>query len=837
MNRVALRRLVLAVLFAGAAAYQARSGLLSARLALWPESAARAPVLLADLSDAVVHVRPEAEAAVRRRDRLLAVDGQAYDGRSVLERGILRHRPGETMRLGVSRDGVPGTAEVSLHRVEPAAGARLARSAMLVVGLLTPMAALLLGFGVAAVRPHDGRAWLLLLLMVSVSLVAAFNALDPAGMEGPLRPLAVAYGAGFGSSWPIWILLFGIYFPERLELDRRLPWLKWLIIAPIAAGAILQGTLSVLDSEDWRAGAALYARVAWVGRAPFLLGMLGVGLFFACMGYKAGTAQNPDSKRRLNLLLYGATLSLGPSFLLILGAFATGRVPFSETPPWLTLPAVMVMGFLPVTLAYVIVVHQAMDVRVVVRQGLQYALARRGVLVARIALSTGLILTAAFLAARPGTRRVTIVGLMGAAVFLVFLGQRAADLLLRWLDRRFFREAYDAEHVMGELAESVRTIVDPDRLLSTVNQRIADTLHVPRVAAFVRRNGSFAPAHALGPVPEPVAADDPLLAGLREGRPLRVKDGGAGRLREVRLLLPLAVKNRLLGFLALGERQAEAPYAPSDIRLLQSLAAQTALALENGQLTAQVARETALRARMDREVEIAREVQEGLFPQRRPEVPGLRYAGYCRPARGVGGDYYDVLELPGGLGVAVGDVSGKGIPAALLMACLQASLRAQALMAPAELGALMTRLNALLYDASPGNRYATLFYGHYDAASRRLAYVNAGHNEPVILRPDGSVARLPAGGPVVGLLPATAYEPGVVGLGPGDLLVGFTDGVSEAMNAADEEWGEESLIAALRGCAREEPDAVVKALMAGADRFAAGAPQHDDMTLIVLRAF
>src|SRR5215469_8625792 len=163
-------------------------------------------------------------------------------------------------------------------------------------------------------------------------------------------------------------------------------------------------------------------------------------------------------------------------------------------------------------------------------------------------------------------------------------------------------------------------------------------------------------------------------------------------------------------------------------------AAQTALAQEVARLTTAIGREMAQRERLNRELEIAREVQEHLFPQRLPRAPGLDYCGQCRPAREVGGDYYDFLELPEGrLGIAIGDVSGKGVGAALMMASLEASLRALASVVedPAE---LMERVSGLVYQASSAHRYATLFYGQYHPASRCLSYVNAGHNPPVVLR-------------------------------------------------------------------------------------------------------
>jgi phosphoserine phosphatase RsbU/P len=265
--------------------------------------------------------------------------------------------------------------------------------------------------------------------------------------------------------------------------------------------------------------------------------------------------------------------------------------------------------------------------------------------------------------------------------------------------------------------------------------------------------------------------------------------------------------------------------------------AQTALAQEVARLTTAIGRETAQRERLNREMEIAREVQEHLFPQRIPSVPGLDYCGRCRPAREVGGDYYDFLELPEGkLGIAIGDVSGKGVGAALMMASLEASLRALASVVnePAE---LMNRVNGLVGQASASNRFATLFYAQYDPQSRELCYVNAGHNAPAILRnSSGSyqVLRLETGGPVVGLLPHR-YEQGVFSHEVGDLIVLFTDGVSESMNAHYEEWGEDRLIELAKASHGLPALEAMTRILTAADAFAAGVPQHDDMTLVVLR--
>ena len=227
------------------------------------------------------------------------------------------------------------------------------------------------------------------------------------------------------------------------------------------------------------------------------------------------------------------------------------------------------------------------------------------------------------------------------------------------------------------------------------------------------------------------------------------------------LLLGLPGSKQLMGVIALGAKRSEEPYTPSDLRLLQTVAVQTGLALEVSELAESLAEEAAQRARINRELEIAHEVQQRLFPQRMPAVPGISLAGACRPAQGVGGDYYDAFELPDGrLGLAIGDVSGKGISAALLMASLRACLRTMTVVASMNLAKLMEKMNQLVYESSAVNRYATFFFAVYDPSSRLLCYVNAGHNPPALIRNSmgESPMRLEAGGSVVGLLPGMQYE-------------------------------------------------------------------------------
>lgn len=237
---------------------------------------------------------------------------------------------------------------------------------------------------------------------------------------------------------------------------------------------------------------------------------------------------------------------------------------------------------------------------------------------------------------------------------------------------------------------------------------------------------------------------------------------------------------------------------------------------------------------LERELEIAREVQRELLPRSVPEIEGLQLAGVCLPAIGVGGDYYDFLPLDERrLALVIADVSGKGIPAALLMASLQASVRSLFRPVP-DPGELNSRLNESLFRASSAARYATLFLGFYDNESRTLRYSNAGHHPPLLLRGE-EVTRLDEGGLPVGMFGGGIYGQGSCRLEKDDLLALFTDGVVETPNGAGEEFGERRLIELLRGNSDRELDGLVKTVLDELDTWSGGAAAFDDVTLVLAR--
>jgi serine phosphatase RsbU (regulator of sigma subunit) len=239
--------------------------------------------------------------------------------------------------------------------------------------------------------------------------------------------------------------------------------------------------------------------------------------------------------------------------------------------------------------------------------------------------------------------------------------------------------------------------------------------------------------------------------------------------------------------------------------------------------------------RAAQELEIAKQVQARLFPQIRPELRTVEYAGMCLQARQVGGDYFDFLNLgPQRLGLIVGDVSGKGIAAALLMANLQASLRSQSAIAFDDPEALLRSVNRLFYDNTSDNAYASLLFAEYDDATRRLRYANCGHLSGLLLRGAGNVEQLESTSTLLGLFKEWDCSMREQELAPGDVLVLYTDGVTEASNQQGQEFGERCLIESLRQHRELSCQGLLTAIVDGVQRFSPH-EQHDDITAIVAK--
>jgi serine phosphatase RsbU (regulator of sigma subunit) len=412
------------------------------------------------------------------------------------------------------------------------------------------------------------------------------------------------------------------------------------------------------------------------------------------------------------------------------------------------------------------------------------------------------------------------------AVLISMCGQlrvESAALLAR-------REGPDADYgclvAVGALAEATPAVV-------------ADGFLITRLRAYPR--------------PLPFAPNElAALAGWAAAhRPDRLEEIRALAAAGVRLAVPLRTRREILGVLLLGQSfDSRAPaqgkpqrrgFSAHEKQALRVVADQFALMIENARLTDRVVEQETLR----RDIALASDVQRRLLPDAPPRAACADFAASSVPARRIGGDYYDFVELgDGGIAIALADVSGKGVAAALIMSVVQASLRiisSESNVAPPR---LVARMNEFLYRSTPASKYATFFYAQLDERRRQLRYVNAGHNPPYLFRagrrsPAGAassdIEQLSVGGTVVGMFPEMGYEEATVELCPGDVLLAFTDGVPEAHNPENDEFGEERLQQLLRQAAHLPAGEIGARISAGMRDWIRDAEQYDDLTFIVMK--
>jgi len=831
---------------------------------------------------------------LRIGDEVLAINGQPIKQASdVIE--IFHHLdPGTPYTVVIGRGGFAFETTLTSHPI-PLAFLIVNGVASLVI----PNIFLLTGLIVFLLKPDDKQA-LLLALMFGMFTAAIF-ALDPAyaGESAPMVAVMLAVHLASLFLWPVFFHFFQI-FPEPSPLARRVPRLEvYLYLPQLLTIFPYWGMLNIVRAfapED--APAFVYPAFTYI-TIVVMIGYITAGLLSLLTNYRqAGRA----SKRKMRVVVAGSIAGFFPMFLtIVLFILFDLRRTNPTLGQWLGVTALFAFPLFPLSFAYAIVRHQVIPVRLILRRGVRYLLVSRGFIIIQAVVVFAVLsflLTGRRLAAIDSLgERADIVVTMAATALaiagLTFLNQRVMPMI----DRRFFRESYDAQQVLSELGMEMRRVSTVQQLLERAVAKIQDALHVENVTIFLRdqetgdytcaissrlnadgvitshRDASLvlspdgALVQRLSRIAHPLPVDfdryqpwtQSVLSTELAMNDLRKRENATLRRIRSALLLPVATKDQLLGIVSLGPRLGDLPFSREDRHLLMAVALQMALAIQNAELVQEIAIEERLR----HELAIATTVQQRLFPESPPEMASLELSGVCYPARGVGGDYYDFIVLDEGkVGIAVADVAGKGISAALLMCTVQASLRSQAQTINGNLTELVSSMNRLLHVSTDAASYATFFYAQFDERTGLLTYVNAGHNPPMLvrasrgvkaqgvgfapgahgvlegLRDEGGLADvtlLTKGGPIIGAFNNCVYEQETIQMESGDLLVAYTDGVTEARNADDQEFGEANLQQIINCSAHVPAQQLSERIVESVREWCGDVPPHDDLTLVVMR--
>lgn len=390
-----------------------------------------------------------------------------------------------------------------------------------------------------------------------------------------------------------------------------------------------------------------------------------------------------------------------------------------------------------------------------------------------------------------------------------------------------------------DLVRGLTSTLEPDEVASLLMFTLAGRWAVRKYALAAWREGHPAVVRQKGMTFPDLKAFQPALDALPEAIGIdSLPDGDfkeAVRAQQGTLVFPLRSSETVSGVVVLGARFGQLGFSEADLEFGAGLVAQAAVAFENSWYV----RETLERKKIEQELALAATIQQQLFPESLPRLAGYDMAAHNRPARQCGGDYYDALPVNDIDDhqhhlFCVADVSGKGLPASLLMSNVQATLRALLGRVPS-LAELAARTNELLYATTPSNKYVTAILVQFDPLTGSVRYVNAGHNGGLLLRQNGEAEWLKPTGTPLGLLAGLPYEEATFRLDSGDLLALFSDGIPEAQDTAENEFGEARLLEHLRGICGQRAESIVTDIYRELDLFAGDAPQYDDITLFVIK--
>ena len=657
------------------------------------------------------------------------------------------------------------------------------------------------------------------------------------------------------------LFLFASLFPEERFFARRglgLPWLRYgpgfgtlvytphvfhfivallLAIAPASLELSLPAALKPLAPVAGLASIAMGLFLA-IHRSLFSLVNLGFGVAAVLLlvnSYRRARASRLRQQLRV--------ITIGLASCLVLYSFAS-LIPalFNLTiSEWarsaLTIAALTVGSG---SIAYAMVRHKFLDAKLLARRGILYGVAS--------AVLVGVYLLVVVQLNRLLTQISGVDARVIEPVFLIvalIVFQPAISWLEQILDRLLLRDPGDYRNVLRNLGRELQTTIELDDLLSRSIRTIGDALllrtayivALPRSGAIVRTGAGGLPApedeaplaEVLRRLPaseESFRLNDPIPGLTLTDRNLLVGRLGAS------LIVPLHSRGETVGALLLGEKVTATDYTSEDVSLLSALAGQLSVSLQNALLV----REREQVVRIEEEMRLARQIQRSFLLSEFPSIARFDVHALNIPSKEVGGDFYDMVPASDGVFLlAIADVAGKGVPAALLSSMLQASLRTQA----ASIGSvaeILRNINTLVYRATAVHQFATFFIARIEHDSMQMTFSNAGHNYPMVIRRGREPRFLECGGLVLGIQDGARYEEERLRLDTGDLVVLFTDGISEAMSRAGEFYGEGRLCEFVRSLphglpAREVSERILAALR----EFLDGEEARDDMTLMVLR--
>jgi len=661
----------------------------------------------------------------------------------------------------------------------------------------------------------------LLFVLLALNVVGANDAVQgEAAVHRVLKPIALT------------LVFFGVFVALHILWAARREGVKRaIVLRPLRVSVAVVGLLFGLTRGLGTYVSGLAAGIAGVLAItlPFIV-LASFPIFALVAIYRSYREANAEEKRQVAWPLWGLVIAIGAKILCLAVMLAVmGWVVFhrGDLMAWRgvmqamqIIPTIFTLT-IPISFAVAILKYRLMNIDIIIRKTVVYAILSTAIIVVYLGLVGGL---GSFLVYAFGMENQTTM-IIGSTLVVALLFVPLRNRLQMLVDRNLFRHKYEYPEALHAISEESRTSDDANEFLTSAAEKLQAALQNRAVVIFAERQDEYVAVAKVG-------VADSLLGRLRvphafaamldrpfDPRRRALSEDVASALARVEAVLVVPIAAR--GFIAAAPKLSGGPYDVDDIDFFHSVSEQLAVGLGRIRMSAEEA-----------DFEQARAIQQTLLPREMPRVAKIDVSGVWQPARTMGGDYYDLLPLSESeLAICIGDVAGKGMPAALLMSGLQAAVRASASSSPRD---LCERVRRVVVSSLSGGRFVTFFYGTVDTAAMRLRWCNAGHNAPILARADGTIVRLADGGPAFNRLFRGAYEERELALAPGDRIILFTDGVSEAADGTGEMFGEariEELVTDCRDLAATElQQTIVEAASSHS-----GGELEDDVTLVVVR--
>jgi phosphoserine phosphatase RsbU/P len=773
-----------------------------------------------------------ARAGLRPGDSIVAINGRAYNTFDELFfRNVRLAEPGSVNTHTVLRDGQ--TVEIKIVTGRLGLGAVLQRSAPLfVLGL----GYLMIGVLVFLMKPHAPEGWLFFgmtcLTAIGIGIAAPADLMHPTWL----------YDVRFLSRvlLPASVIHLALRFPKTRTVVIEKPWIQ---AVPYLVSVAVFLTQQKVSTAYWNTPRFVF--LLWLAYS-----LLAALFFLGSMTWNFLREASIITRLQSRVIFVGMTLGFFIPAVNLISGLLWHVVLFPDP----TVGFGICFSLFPLSIGYTIVKHDLFAIDTIVRRTYGYVLSTATVVaVYAVLVSTlNVIFQASDVARSP-------LFSIGFALVVVFLFEPLHRRFQSIVDRVFYRRRYDYGKTIKNISEAMTSILDPDLISRTLIGSVVKEMFLENGALLLSDSGTrryqvkTVEGMDVRSLPSlELPEDDAVVGVIREKKDALLRhDVLMNPLHEARredlqktftslsseLMLPLTYKNELRGIISLGRKKSGKLFTPEDLDLLKTLTSQSAIALENAHLF----KENLQKGRMEEELKIAHDIQMGMLPEKAPQLDGLKIAARTIPAREVGGDFYDFVEFPadaGGerVGIIVGDVSGKGVSAGLLMAGARSTYRVLLDADPA-VDEVMTLANQRLHRDIRKGMFVALLYAILDPRARTLTLSNAGQTQPILSPPgaDPSYITTPGDTFPLGIVPDCDYQKAKLGLSPGSVVVFYTDGAVEAMNAKEELYGFDRFLDSVREGRDLESPALLDKLFDDIARFVGDTEQHDDITIIVAR--